>query len=644
MNIKKTTLTAALLSCVFLAGCGAGSKNAVPNESGTYSYNMNIIEEDNETISGYKKRYGEALEKIAGYDYDAAEKQFKELYEDLSSDTENAVTFLKAETDYALGRVYDLKGQNGESYDHYNSACVFYRDIFGSDAPRTMDAMLQTTLSGRDADVLRVMEDITESDCDRVYKDIALCIEGYEYVGHDNKKEVQSRFDRISELSENAAFTKDDPEETERLYSEAPETTSVLGRFTQRDIYRRANDFLCAYYEATDDPDGKIRICEKELGTITGEDLKSQERKALLLSVLGANILHYKGEAEGNEYIDEALQLYEKLYPTGSRLAGVNVTIGEKHAALGDYDRFYEYLRKAEGLIRKDSGENSHMLALVYLRMAFYYDLKSDYNTAAEYSQKAIDIYEVRVEDETSAIAAGYNLLANAYAATGDYSKVKDYYEKSAEIYRDRGDALEYATTQRNRALITNNSFGDHEEALKYARKALAVAESLGHANDGKNIAAIYMLMPDILKPGDPDYPKIEEYCKKAYECLQNAVGNTDQYVAYYHYNLGYYLKDNSRYEEALEHLEEAEVFFQKIYDEEWLYPVDVLYDMGYCLYMEQDYEKAREMLIRAEQFESERIQKLAENGGKAEWCRYLGNNRKSARGMLASIERNMAE
>ena len=169
---------------------------------------------------------------------------------------------------------------------------------------------------------------------------------------------------------------------------------------------------------------------------------------------------------------------------------------------------------------------------------------------------------------------------------------------------------------------------------MKLAREAIAIVEEADHDNESKTIAAIYMVMADIATPSDPEYGKIDEYSKKAYDCLQNAVGNTDEYFANYYYNYGNYLKDNMRYEEALSQLSECERLFGKIYDETWKYPVDVLFDTGQCLYYMEDYPAAKEMLERAISYEDQAIENVANPG----WCRYLEQNRSSAEWYLSQM------
>ena len=465
-----------LLSLTGLASCYAVRSTDMKNTMAYYS--------ENEAVASYRNTYDIAVKKIALREYDAAEEMLVSLYTGLSEDDVNDVVYLKADTDYALGRVYDLKGSS-EAYDHYNSAFVYYRDLYGEDAPKTADAKIKTALFGRKEDIIIAMDEILDSGADRMFKDIAYCIRGYEYVRLVNKKEIMDHFDKISGYLSCKELSGHDTENDAKLYGEDHESTLALGRLTRSDIYSCANDYMYLYNDMSDNTDECIRLIEEELDIITGDDLRSLERRSDLTLALATDRLYYKGENE-NKYISEALKLYETLYPEGSRLANVNITIAEKFFNTGDYESYKDYLLKASDLINKNPVENNRTQARINLRMAKYYDLTGEYDKAAESAEKSLEIYKARVEDDTEAIASAYNILANAYIAAGIIDKVQEYYEKAAEIYREHGYYMEYATTQRNRALITNNSFCNHSDAVVYARKAVSTVEAMDNDNEGK--------------------------------------------------------------------------------------------------------------------------------------------------------------
>ena len=623
---KKIIITGVFLCAIAFTGCSFSS-GITPDPDIRSPYNT--------ADNSYRQRFISCVRLIGEYDYSGAESALKELIDDLDKEYDDDITAVRADADYALGRVYSMKGYDGKAYDHYNSAYVYYRDIYGEEAPRTVDARLCMADYGY---ILKNLKDIIAvegSGADALFKDIALSRAMRKHLSLDNKQEVMSRLDRVIAFAKDKTQTTGDEESAALLYGEDADITFTLGRRTKADIYRDACFALAEYYDVIGQAEESEKIYEELLTSLTGDDLKTKEEKFKVYDYLADIKLYYDGVAEENEYIEKALEAVKEIYTDGSRLAGEYITIAEKYKTMGDYEAFYQYLMKAYDAIGTENVENNSTVALINLGLASYYTLKSNIKMAAECARKAVDIYEARVEDDTSSIASAYNRIANYYNASGEYDKVQDYYEKSANLYKDKGMDLEYAVTQRNRALATNSTFGNHSEAMQYARKAISVVEGLDPASSGKTIAAIYMVMADIVQRGDPEYSKIEEYSEKAYACLQNAVGNTDEYYANYHYNLGNYLKDNSRYGEAIQHLIEAEAYFQKIYDETWQYPVDVLYDLGFCYYMKGDHDNAKEFFVKAVDYENERIK----NTNMSEQCSYLAQNRDNAERYISYID-----
>ena len=617
-NILKNliTISAAALAAASLCACSAPH-----SVGGTESAES----------SPYNAAFAEAAELIPAYKYEEARESLNALKESIGDDAGKEASFMRAEADYALGRVCNLLGDSDEAYDFYNSAYVYYRDILGPDDPRTADARLQLAFLSNTRNAVRYADETENSNTDQLYKNIAYCLSAENYYKLDNKKEADKylgKLDTFANVSEAA-----DVESAGRLYGESFEIASALGRLTMVDRYREALESKASYLNGEDRIDEAISAYEEELTTL-GADMKSEIRKADILSELAALKMQHEGKAEDNEYIEAALSQNEKIYKEGKGIAALFVILAEKHYTLGNYTEFYNYLTKAKSLVENESGKYDRMNALIDLRLAAYYTLQGDHAEAVSYAEESLDIYKALVLDDSAAIGSAYNILANSYTAMGQTDKQLETYEKSEETYRQLGRDIELASTLRNHALITNNTFRRHEEAMKLAREAIAIVEEEDHDNESKTIAAIYMVMADIVTPSDPEYGKIEEYCKKAYSCLQNAVGNTDEYFANYYYNYGNYLKDNMRYEEALSQLSECERLFGKIYDETWKYPVDVLFDMGQCLYYTEDYPAAKEMLERAISYEDQAIENVANPG----WCRYLEQNRSSAEWYLSQI------
>jgi len=403
-------------------------------------------------LQGVPGIFDESVRKIALYDYNTAKSMLDSLRASLEDDTDKSVVFLKAETDYALGRVNILLGDNDKAYDCYNSAYVYYRDLFGDDDPRTLDTKLHLVFLGDKRNRARIISEVEDSDGQQLYKNIAYCMGAEIFTDLDNRKEADAYLNRVDAILKEAYSYEKDVHSSAVLYGESSETSSALGRITLYDQYKEATDAVGGFYMNSGDSDKAIRIFEDRLDLLNenktdiatdskGTDLKTEEEKANVLSNLGFLKHYYKGEADENDYLDKALSQYEKIYPPGRHLADINVQIAERYETLGNHNKFYEYLIKARDLVERDAGERNRTTALINLRLAAYHTINGEYdnknyNGALENQRNALENFKKIYDEEWKYPVNVLYDIGMSYYKMGDYEKAKDWFKHSI-IYAD---------------------------------------------------------------------------------------------------------------------------------------------------------------------------------------------------------------
>ena len=573
----------------------------------------------------YYIQYDKAVGLMADKKYDEAEEAFGELSETLENDVNQTkkVKELKADVEYALGKKCLNVGDYQKAYDYYLGSYVYYKELLGTSADKTIDAQIQQAsiaadYLGRDEQTLTDFEEIYEEVKEPKYKNIALCFLTQIYINMDNGEETESYIDFVKAVTDSIPL--DDNEKIKNLLSEKGKhqdthMAGVLGRIVPIDQYLSSYYVLGSYYIEYDEPDKAIEMYQNALDLIENSGYDNREELLKLYERLGFVYLYFKGETETNEYLNKVIALSEELYPKGIEQAGVYIDVSEMYLRLGDYDKFGQHLDKAVDEIETVAGKNHWMIALSKGLLSQYYRKIGEYQQAIDCCEEAIEILKNILEEDRDSLGSAYNNLAGCYSEAGYKQEAIEAFQKSIEIYRLFNNDLQVAVAERNIALIYNNSFHDHAQALLYARDAISLVENMDQSYYGGTIAAIYMVMADILYPTDYDYSNVEDYSEKAYQCLIKAVGNVDEAMANYHYNLGKYFSDNKRYSEALPHLLSAEELFKDVYKETVLYPVDIFYDIGYCYYNSDSYSDALLYFKDSVEYDQSHIEHLREQG-----------------------------
>lgn len=568
----------------------------------------------------YLVQFDAALEQMAENKYDEAEKCLLELMDYLEQEKvqSNEVAEMRADVDYAFGKLSLNRGDYYTAYDYYNSAYIHYKELFQNNGDKTLDtrirlAEIEESYLGRNEHALSEYIDIYET-CDiPKYKNVALCQAISFYMAMDNGDETEKHIGTIREIIDEL------PVDDNHLSSFVAETgteaeierNTILDRISVADQYLYSYKVLANY----SDPDEAIELYETALSVLENGSINDEVEKIDFYENLGFIYLYYKGESDGNLYLEKAIKSIDEVYPIGIQRASAYVLIAEKYLAVGNYEQFGKYLNNAVDMAESTAGHNHRVVAASKILLSQYYRYIGNYQQAIESAEDAIEITKNILREDSDYIGSYYNNLASCYAMCGYKEKAVETYLKSIEVYKRFGNDLQIAVADRNVALIYNNSLHNHTLALQYAREAISLVEELDKSYYSSTIAAIYMVMADILTPLDYDYARVEEYAEKAYECLQNAVGNKDEHLANYHYNLGSYLFDNIRYSEALTHFISAEELFEIVYKDTKLYPVDIFYDIACCHYSMGGYDKALSCFEESVYYNVEHIALLHEQG-----------------------------
>ena len=596
----------------------------------------------------YQEMYDSAINLLSKAEYIDATDVLNSLIDSLHEEEQNKyVKELTADSEYALGESLENYSEYDKAYDSFNSALVYYKELFGVEGDKTVETLLRVVnlesehLQMRE-DALKLVTDILDRNVSDKYRTIALCYAVHLYLDMDNREKAELFFSQVEPIADELSG-KNSEEITDILKSmgveNENETDIVLGKVSVADRYLKALAAIKAYYLVYDEPDKVISSEKRALDLLENHHLGSEYEITETYLSLGCSYILYKGETTDNEYLNTAKKRIEESEAGKLDKASLYFLMAESYNSLNMTEECNSYMKNAQDLCIEELGETSGFNATICVLLGDSYADIGEYQEAVDSCEKGIEINKDLLKEDSSDQGAAYNRLANCYMRMGMDGKAGEAFERSIEIYKKIGDDLQVAVAERNYALLCNNTFHNHSKALTYARDAIRIADEKDHSCYGSTYSAIYMLMLDILNSNDYDYDyySIKGYADKAYECLQNAVGNTDEYYGYYHYNLGKYMYDNNYRFEALENMLKAEPYFQKVYKEYKMYPVNICYDIANCYFSQFDYESAKDYYEKAIELANERIMLLT-SAGSTDSLIYFSNTRQEAREKLKTV------
>jgi len=226
---------------------------------------------------------------------------------------------------------------------------------------------------------------------------------------------------------------------------------------------------------------------------------ESRRNDIKLLALEDLNFI-YSHQGRSDEQIDilhQAIDLSYDLNLPNDRIYYF-AWLGEAYSYRAQYDSAYHYLD--EGLALAITENDSALLANVYERHARVALDQGNYLQSLNYSQKALKIAQLkgmRIREETNLIYSAYN-----YFYLGDHESAIDYELKALALYENNEDANTASIYSRIGNIY--NSLNDYDTALDYLTKAKKIYTetnyTIGIAKTDLNLTDTYLGMQEIQK------------------------------------------------------------------------------------------------------------------------------------------------
>ena len=277
------------------------------------------------------------------------------------------------------------------------------------------------------------------------------------------------------------------------------------------------------------------------------------------------------------DYLQKALEIAEK-YGKVELIGELYRDLGEWYVSVGEYKKAAAMFSRATEYLPED---------IVYFgtQMGMCYRLMGELNRAKEILNEYLKIakgmdkgriigelgiiewetgdfkesleklgkylaYAQRYESKIDEVKATRN-IASVYYMEGNYKKALKYAEKALRLAEESGDIREIADTY-NVIGVINNHLNNYEEALTYLLKYLEISEKMGNltylSRAYNNIGVTYEKMGDL--------KKAEEYHKRAIEIIEK-LGN-DRLLEAFHNNIAVLYSRHGNYSLALEHISKS--------------------------------------------------------------------------------------
>ena len=568
-------------------------------------------------LSGFKDLFESALQKLQNNKNDEAELQLLEIINCLD-DFYGETVEIRSDVEFALGVVHIERDDYRKAYDYFNSALQYYREQFAESHPKILDtklymAEIEMNYYEREEQALRTYLEIYEISDSPLYRDTATCLIMRSYMSLDNGTATEMYLPSVKKIIETGSI-ENEKQHLAVYRDDEPNYATALRKTRCHTPFLYAWDVLSNYYHNSREIDLSLQMNLDALNFIDRNRVDEIEKYGFYKNLSVLQILHLDVE-EGIKTLERMKELIDKHYRSSVERAGMYITLSQIYNNANYREQSTRLLNDAIAITKEIGGTNHSLVSLAIILLSQNARYFGDNQKAVSLCLEAIEIKKNLLDEDLSTLGSYYNNLANCYAASGDMDNAVQAYEKSIEIYDEAQDYLQVAVAKRNMALITNNSMGDHKSAMIIAREAIACAESLDQSIHSKTLAAIYMLMVYIAKPSDVEYSQIEEYADRAYKCLLNAVGDSDEEKANYHYYLGVYFKDVRHFIKATEHFSKAELLFGAVYGDPKFFPIDIFIDMATCWKLSGYYDNAKEYYQKSITY-SDEVVKLRESNG----------------------------
>ena len=327
-----------------------------------------------------------------------------------------------------------------------------------------------------------------------------------------------------------------------------------------------------------EDPDAS----EDGIASLNTYSLVKVNGDSLSIHRLVQAVIRDRFEDQGNRWAELAVRIVTQLWPDSNdpgnwfecdRLLP-HATVCTNHAVLrrveteevallaikvgfyfnqrGVYAEAEPLLQKALSIYQTVLGENHPDTATSYNNLAMLYRGQGRYEEAEPLLQKALSIYQTVLGENhpDTATATSYNNLAMLYRGQGRYEEVEPLFQKALSIYQTvLGENHPDTATSYNNLAMLYGSQGRYEEAEPLLQKALSIRETLlgeNHpdtATSYNNLAMLYR--------GQGRYEEAEPLYQKALSIRETLLGENHPDTATSYNNLAMLYGSQGRYEEA---------------------------------------------------------------------------------------------
>lgn len=232
--------------------------------------------------------------------------------------------------------------------------------------------------------------------------------------------------------------------------------------FTRGNLYRAK----AKYAEAIEDYQSALEICVRT---------NDKSLEARVLNSIGGVYFELMQYDKSIEFISKALNIYTNHFPElVSDICLINTNLGNISISMGEYERAFEYLERADN-INKDI-QNDYYGALIHSGMGLSYLNVGELDKSENEFRTALD-YSIKAENVQSEIAVLAN-LGNLYKAMGNYMLADSIMVNALDKANQVGD--KYLITQVLQELIDlNEVVENYKGALSYQKQFMAYRDSM---------------------------------------------------------------------------------------------------------------------------------------------------------------------
>jgi len=259
----------------------------------------------------------------------------------------------------------------------------------------------------------------------------------------------------------------------------------------------------------------------------------------------------------------EAKKLIEKEDThTSEEIVEMNNNIGHSYAAMGDYDKAIELLKKS---LEINLGEDHPFTTSSYNTIGFAWNNKGEYDKAIKYYERALKIKLATLGEDHPSTATSYNNIGLAWNNKGEYDKAIEYYERALKIrLATLGENHPDTATSYNNIGLAWNNKGEYDKAIEYYEKDLKICLSTLEENH-PNIATSYNNI-GLAWNNKGEYDKAIKYYERALKIRLATLGENHPDTATLYNNMGSIWDSKGEYDKAIEYYERALKILHKIF------------------------------------------------------------------------------